>query len=70
MSLMPFFLRAVLLESNGPLTLEQAHEFCKLQMGRLYREINRKLRQDGKDPLSEHQPYLVNYCSETVHLRR
>ena len=69
MSLMPYFLRAIMLGAEGPLTLEQGHEFCRFQMAELYQEINRKLREEGKETLKEHQPFLVNYCSETVYLR-
>ena len=69
MSLMPYFLRAILMAADGPLTLEQGHEYCRLQMAKLYREINRKLREEGKETLKEHQPFLVNYCSDTVYLK-
>ena len=38
-------------------------------MAELYQEINRKLREEGKETLKEHQPFLVNYCSQTVYLK-
>ena len=28
-----------------------------------------QLREEGKETLKEHQPFLVNYCSDTVYLK-
>jgi hypothetical protein len=69
MTLMPFLLKAILLNADGPLTLEQAHAFCKTEMADLYETINRKLRDEGKEAIKPHEPYLMNYCSEPVFLR-
>jgi hypothetical protein len=53
----------------GSLTLEQAHQLCAGDMANYFDEWNQKLTAAGKEPLTAHQPVLVNYCTQPALLK-
>ncbi|HET6881717.1 MAG TPA: DUF4384 domain-containing protein [Pirellulales bacterium] len=48
----------------GSLTLKEGFERCRTGMHAYFVEVNQALRAAGKRPLTEHRPYLVDYCSK------
>lgn len=53
----------------GSLTLKEGFESCRTGMHAYFVEVNQALRAVGKPPLTEHRPYLVDYCSKPALLK-
>ena len=68
-SLMTHFLLKAINQIEGPVRLEEAFAFCEANMAEFFEDINRRLREQGEEPLTPHQPHLKNYCTRPVVLK-
>lgn len=63
-----FLLESVKL-SNGPVNLENGYQYCSEQIAKYFDIVNQKRQEAGKEKLEPHQPFFVNYCTQTIFLK-
>ena len=69
LSVMTYYLYDELRQSNGPVELNQCHQYCKAKMKSYFDQTNQELRARGQPPVTEHEPRLFNYCTKPVFLK-
>ena len=56
-------------KSEGALTLEKAHDACRVEMARWFEKTNAAYVAEGRKPLEPHTPFLSNQCTKPVLLK-
>lgn len=63
------FLMESLLQTAGPVKLEDSFEFCSEFVPKYFSEVNQRRQQAGEKPIAPHRQHLVNLCTKPVYMK-